>query len=96
METLTRRSEDRIPMSVRVDLCSLDIRNRAHIGVTENTSNHGARVVSNKAWKAEERLNLRSLPGGLRARARVIYCEPRGADSYVIGLQLVAMTGKWK
>jgi hypothetical protein len=96
METLARRSEDRVPIALRVDLCSLDIRHRAHEGVTENISSHGARVVCSKPWKPNDRLNLRSLLGDLRARARVVYCEPRETGSYVIGLQLLATTGKWK
>lgn len=96
MKTLTRRREKRIPLAVRVDLCSLDIRQRAHEGVTENVSTHGARVVSKKPRKPNEKLNLHSLPGDFRARARVVYCQPRGTDSFAIGLQLLASAGNWK
>jgi len=96
MQALAHRSEERIPLAVRVDLCSLDMRHRAHEGITENISSHGARVVSSQPCKAKERLNLRSLRGELRARARVVYCEPAGPHSFAIGLQLVAVAGKWK
>jgi hypothetical protein len=96
MQTLANRSEERIPLSVRVDLCSLDMRHRAHEGITENVSSHGARVVSNQPCKANERLNIHSLPGDLRARARVVYCEPLGSHAFAIGLQLVAAAGNWK
>jgi len=42
-----RRLEERIPLAVRVDLCSLDLRHRADEALTENVSSHGApRVVS--------------------------------------------------
>jgi hypothetical protein len=96
METLSsKRIERRIPLSIRVDLCSLDVRQRPQEGVTENVSSHGARVVSNHSWKLNDRLNLHSLPGDLRARARVIYCEPLGVNSFAIGLQLVAAAGNW-
>jgi hypothetical protein len=96
METATRRLEERISLTIRVDLCSLDIRKRADEGITENVSTHGVRVVASKPWKLNDRLNVRSLPGDLRARARVVYCVPLGPNSFAIGLQLLAAVGNWK
>ena len=95
MEALAKRLEDRVLLTVRVDLCSLDVRQRAHECVTENVSTHGARVVSSRPWKRNDRLNVHSLPGDFRARARVIYCEPLGTNSFAIGLQLLAAAGNW-
>jgi hypothetical protein len=95
MEALAKRLEDRIPLTVRVDLCSLDVRQRTQEGLTENVSTHGARVLSSRPWKPDERLNVHSLPGDFRARARVIYCVPLGTDSFAIGLQLLAAAGNW-
>jgi PilZ domain len=96
MQAIARRLEERIPLTVRVDLCSLDVRHRAQECLTENVSTHGARVVSNTSWKLNERLNLWSLPGDFRARARVAYCKPLGVDSFAIELQLLASAGEWK
>ena len=96
MEAVARRLESRMPVAVRVDLRSLDIRPRVQECVTENVSTHGARVVSSKPWKRNERLNLHSLPGDFRARARVVYCEPLGVNSFAVGLQLLAATGNWR
>jgi hypothetical protein len=96
MQAIARRVEERVPRAVRVDLCSLDVRHRAHEALTENVSAHGARVVSSNPWKLNDRLNLWSLPGDFRARARVVYCEPLGDNSFAIGLQLLASTGEWK
>jgi hypothetical protein len=96
MQAIARRVEKRIPLTVRVDLCSLDVRHPAQEALTENVSTHGARVVSNNPWKLNERLNLWALPGDFRARARVVYCEPIGGDSFAIGLQLLAASGGWK
>ena len=96
MQATPRRLEKRTSLKVRVDLCSLDVRHPAQQALTENVSTHGARVVSPTPWKQNERLNLWSLPGDFRARARVVYCESLGRDSFAIGLQLLAASGGWK
>jgi hypothetical protein len=96
MQAIANRLEQRIPLTVRVDLCSLDIRHPAREGLTENVSAHGARVVASTPWKENERLNLWALPGDFRARARVVYCERLGVHSFAIGLQLLASSGGWK
>jgi hypothetical protein len=95
MQVVARRLEERVPLTVRVDLCSLDVRHRTQEGLTENISAHGARVVSPTPWRLNERLNLWSLPGDFRARARVVYCEPLGRSSFAVGLQLLASSGGW-
>jgi hypothetical protein len=96
MQAVAPRFEPRLPLSVRVDLCSLDFRHRAHEAITENVSPHGARVVSSEPWKLNDRLNVHSLGGDFRARARVVYCDALGVNSFAIGLQLLACAGGWK
>jgi hypothetical protein len=96
MQMVAHRLDERLPLKIRVDLCCLDIRQRAQEGVTENVSAHGARVVSGRPWRKNQRLNVRSLPGDFRARARVVYCEPLARDEFAIGLQLLATVGNWK
>ncbi len=96
MQAIARRLEPRVPLAVRVDLCSLDVRQPAQEGVTENVSGHGVRVVSSNPLKRNERLNLWSLPGDFRARARVVYCQSLGRHSFAIGLHLLASAGEWK
>jgi hypothetical protein len=95
MQAVAKRLESRKSVSTRVDLCSLDMRQRIQECLTENVSMHGARVVSSKPWKRNERLNVYAVPGDFRARARVVYCEPLGMNSFAIGLKLLAATGKW-
>src|SRR5260370_18081871 len=95
MQAIARRLENRTSLSIRVDLCSLDVRHPAQEALTENVSTHAARVVSATPWKRNDRLNLWSLPGDFRARARVIYCEPLGRHSFPLGLQLLAASGSW-
>lgn len=96
MDPASKRVETRTVMKVTVDLSSLDIRTPAQEGITENISPRGARVVTSKPWKPDERLNVRSLLGNFRSRARVVYCEPLDGEQYAIGLQLFAAAGAWK
>jgi hypothetical protein len=96
MQAIAHRIEERLPLTVRVDLCSLDFRHRAHEGITENVSPHGVRVISNEPWKLNDRLNVHSLRSDFRARARVVYCDSLGANSFAISLQLLACAGDWK
>ena len=91
-----KRGENRTPMKLTVDLSSLDIRTPAQEGVTENISPRGARVLTNKPWKPDDRLNVRSLVGNFRSRARVVYCVPVDDQLFAIGLQLFATAGNWR
>jgi hypothetical protein len=93
---VSKRTEDRTPMKVTVDLSSLDVRMPAQEGVTENVSPRGARVLTSKPWKPNDRLNVRSMLGNFRSRARVVYCVPVDAGQFAIGLQLFATAGNWK
>jgi PilZ domain len=96
VKTVSSRLESRSPQVIRVDLSSLDVRRPVQEALTENVSPHGARVVVSKPWMPNDRLNLRSLRGDFRARARVVYCEPVSLNSFALGLQLIATTGNWK
>jgi len=96
MQTAAHRAEERVPIKVVVDMASLDIRLPAQEGVTENVSARGARVVTSKPWHSDDRLNVRSLLGDFRSRARVVYCEPLKNGCYAVGLQLFAAVGSWR
>ena len=93
---ISKRTEDRMPMKINVDLASLDVRTPAQEGITENISARGARILTTKPWKPNDRLNVRSLVGNFRSRARVVYCVPIDAGQFAIGLQLFATAGNWK
>ena len=90
-----KRAEERRHLKVGVDLCSVNVRTPAHSGVTDNVSSHGARVLTSKALKSNERLNVRSMLGSYRSRARVVYCVPTEGGLYAVGLQLYAIAGEW-
>ena len=90
-----KRAEDRKYLKVAVDLSSVDVRTPAYSGVTDNVSPHGARVFTSKALEFNERLNVRSMRGSYRSRARVVYCVPAESGLYAVGLQLYACLGEW-
>ena len=91
-----KRGEDRTPMEVIVDLASVDVRMPAQEGVTVNISPRGARVLTTKPWKPNDRLNVRSLLGSFRSRARVVYCVPTSENQFAVGLQFFAAVGQWR
>lgn len=95
MHSEVRRVEDRAPVHVRVDLSGLDVHTIAQQGVTENVSARGARVVTSKPWHPNDHVTVRSLLGSLKSRARVVYCQPLGTDSFAIGLELFVSVGEW-
>lgn len=95
MDSAIRRVGDRAPVHVTVDLSGLDVHTAAQQGVTENVSARGARVVTNKPWNPNDHVKVRSLLGSLRSRARVVYCQPLGKDSFAIGLELFVTVGEW-
>ena len=94
VEVKGKRLEERKYMRVGVDLCSVNVRTPAHSGVTDNVSRHGARVLTSKPLRPNERLDLRSMLGSYRSRARVVYCVPEG-EMYAVGLQFYASAGDW-
>jgi hypothetical protein len=95
MSTAAHRIEDRPPLKVGVDLSSVDARMPARGGVTENVSTHGARVVVSQALPMDARLNIRSMLGSLKSRARVVYCERLTDGYFAVGLELFATVGEW-
>jgi hypothetical protein len=95
MLSAAQRVEDRTPLKVTVDLSSVDARMPAREGITENVSAHGARVVVSKPLPRDLRVNVRSMLGNLRSRARVVYCERMTNGLFAVGLELFATAGEW-
>ena len=91
-----KRVEIRTPMEVLVDLASVDVRVPAQEAVTVNVSPKGARVLTTQPWKPNDRLDVRSLLGNFRSRARVVYCVPTNTNQFAVGLQFSAAVGQWR
>ena len=62
---------------------------------TENVSSRGARVLSTRRWKINDRLVISTLAGSFRAVARVAYCQPVPQAGFAVGLEFVEPSGNW-
>lgn len=63
---------------------------------TENVSARGARVLSTRRWRINDRLTIATLTGSFRSVARVAYCRPDPQLSgFAVGLEFLDPTGSW-
>jgi hypothetical protein len=88
------RVEQRIPMAVAVHISGHGQKPGVETTFTENVSSRGARVTSIRRWRANDTLEIKLLPGGFRASARVTYCKPQ-SEGFVIGLEFLEPSGRW-
>ena len=89
------RTEARIPMTVAVNISSLQQLPGVETTFTENVSARGARVVSTRRWQPGDRLCFALLPGDFRATARVVYCHPQRDVEFAIGLEFLEPAARW-
>jgi len=62
---------------------------------TENVSARGARVLSTRPWKQNDRLTISTVTGSFRATARVAYCQFAGDTGFAVGLEFEEPHGSW-
>jgi hypothetical protein len=89
------RGEARIPMEVAVQIAGHPEVPGLEMTFTENVSTRGARVITSRRWRPNDRLMLASLPGNFQSLARVAYCEPRRGEGYAVGLEFLRPSGRW-
>jgi hypothetical protein len=89
------RLEKRIPMAVAVQISGNERVPGIETTFTENVSARGARVVTTRPWRIEDRVMVASLPGGFRAKARVAYCQRLRDVGFAIGLEFLEPSGQW-
>lgn len=89
------RSDGRVPIEVAVKIDGNSEEPGAEITFTKNVSPNGARVLSNRRWKLNDRITLSTLTGTFHSIARVVYCEPAGEAGFVVGVEFVTSGGTW-
>jgi len=62
---------------------------------TENVSVRGARVLSARRWRPDDRLTLATLTGSFSCVARVAYCESSRTAGYAVGVEFLDPRGSW-
>jgi hypothetical protein len=89
------RAERRIPLEIGVFLDGHRDFPGAESTFTENVSARGARVVSFRRWKKNERLTFISRTGEFRSSARVTYCQPMQGEGFAVGVEFLEPKGRW-
>ena len=90
-----QRVDARVPMEVAVQIAGHERLPGVETTFTENVSSRGARVVSIRRWRINDRLHLATLPGNFQATARVAYCQPMRGNGFAIGLEFLEPSGHW-
>ncbi len=80
------RCETRVPMEVGVHISGHGALPGTETTFTENVSSRGARVVSTRRWKINDRLIVTTLAGSFRTIARVAYCPTRRQVGFAVSL----------
>jgi hypothetical protein len=94
-EYSVKRSEQRIPMAVGVQISGHAKVPGTEATFTDDISSHGARVGTVRRWRINDRLRIASLPGDFKATARVAYCLSARGQGFVIGLEFLEPVGQW-
>jgi len=89
------RRVKRSPRAIRVLLSSSAQPVVAEYAATENVSCHGAPVRTERPWRPDSRVLIKSSLGDLWARARVVYCQTLKSRAFAVGLEFLAHTGEW-
>ena len=62
---------------------------------TRNVSPHGARIVTSQQWNLGDEQLFTPLTGEFPQLARVVYCQPRPAGGYYVGVRFPDRTVRW-
>jgi len=89
------RRDARVPMEVEVQISGHGILPGTEATFTENVSARGARVLSTRRRKTNDRLVITTTTGSFRSVARVAYCQSVPRAGYAIGLEFVEASGSW-
>lgn len=87
------RKEKRTPRTLRVLLSSGTQPVVAEYASTENVSSTGARVRTDRPWKRDASVLIKSTLGEPWGRARVVYCQALKSHAFAVGLEFLARTG---
>jgi len=87
------RREKRNPQKFRVLLANGEEPVAPACASTENVSANGVRVLTDRPWKLDTRVLVKSSMGELWAR--VTYCQRLPANTFALGLEFLTPTNAW-
>ena len=88
---LEGRRHPRTVERILVEVSSVYNPLMTEVASVENRSANGVRVATERAWGLGLFVNLKSVVGDLKAKARVVYCKARGPKDFVVGLKFSAV-----
>ena len=89
------RSEKRVPMEVGVRITGHEAIPGTETTFTQNVSPNGARVLSTRPWKTNDRMVISTMTGSFRAMARVAYCTVTAESNFAVGVEFIEPKGRW-
>jgi hypothetical protein len=90
-----KRKEERTKLELELELATLREPPSYEMYFTENTSRHGARIVSGKRWQLHEHVLVRLPFMNESQRARITYCNALPRDVFATGLHFSSVVGDW-
>jgi hypothetical protein len=81
------RLDKRIRQESTVELVCLGDPRLKETAIVQNRSAQGMRVETRRAWREGERVLLAD--SGLRADARVVYCQRKENNRFALGLEIL-------
>jgi len=89
------RKEKRTPHTLRVLLSSGLQPVVAEYASIENVSSYGVRLRTDRPWKLDARVLIRSSQGQSWASARVVYCQTVKSRMFALGLEFLSRANDW-
>lgn len=89
------RVEKRIPMEMSVQIQGHAETPGMETTFTQDVSSRGARVLTTRRWRQNDRLTISARTGDFQSTARVAYCHRASDEGYAIGLEFMAASGNW-
>ena len=86
---LEGRKEPRVPERMLVQISAVHDPRLEELASIENLSPRGARIKTERSWEPGCHVDVKTNPGQLRARARVVYCQAVGPKTFMVGLNFL-------
>ena len=90
-----KRKEERAKLEIEVELAMPHEPPVYEKYSTENTSRHGARILTSKRWQPHERVLVRLPFNNEPLPAQITYCDALPANTFAVGLKCSSPVHDW-